>query len=108
MLPLALLQIKIQPQTNLKVSRYELVFGKPYSVAAFPGSKEQIENQEIEQYLVSLGKSLNELKRFIILTEPVTFASTVLPVKKDWCHWDNDFFCLELRSCPTNDTELSS
>lgn len=52
-LPLALLQIKVQPQTNLRVSPYELMFGRPYSVTTFPGS------EEMEQYLISLGKSLN-------------------------------------------------
>lgn len=66
-LPLALLRIRVNSQTNLRVSPYELMFGGPYSVTTFPGSKEQIWNQEVEQCLVSLGKSLNELKRFIIL-----------------------------------------
>lgn len=51
----------MQPRTNLKVSPYELMFGRPYSVATFPEStpvsEEQIWNQETEQYLVLLGKS---------------------------------------------------
>lgn len=76
-LPLALLQIIVHPQKNLNVSPYELIFGRLYSVATFPESKEQTGNQEMEQYLISLGKSLNELKKFIILSETLTLDTPV-------------------------------
>lgn len=54
-LALALLWIRVQAWTTLKVSSYVYVWE---TIATFPGSKEQIGNQETE-YLISLGKSLN-------------------------------------------------
>lgn len=53
------------------------MLGRLYSVATFSGSEEEIGNQEIEKYFISSGKSLNELKRFIILSEPLTLDTPV-------------------------------
>lgn len=76
-LPPGLLWVRVQPQTNLKVSLHQLMFGRSYSAATFSGSEEQIGNWEIEQYLILLGKPLNEQKRFVILSEPLTLDTPV-------------------------------
>lgn len=68
----------VQPRTNLKISPYKLMFGKPYQISTFPGSMEQTGKQEINEYLISLGQVLNQLKKtklkneYVILSEPLT------------------------------------
>lgn len=60
--------VRVQPQPNFN----ELMFGESYSAATFPASEKLIRTWEIEQCLILLGNLLNELKRFVILSEPLT------------------------------------
>lgn len=72
-LPPGLLWVRVQPQPKLN----ELMFGVSYSAATFPASEKLIRNWEIEQCLILSGNLLNELKRFVILSEPLTLDSPV-------------------------------
>ncbi|KAK4807168.1 hypothetical protein QYF61_024288 [Mycteria americana] len=70
--PLALLRIRIQPRSRNKISLYEIIYGKPYQAPLIPGEIHVKGRTDLKLYLISLGKALAALRRYIVLTGPLT------------------------------------
>lgn len=60
--PLALLRIRIQPRSE--ESPYEIIYGRPYQTIS--GESHVIGNSNLKEYVLSLGKELSVLHRFVI------------------------------------------
>ncbi|KAK4828092.1 hypothetical protein QYF61_023152 [Mycteria americana] len=71
-LPLALLRIRIQPRSRNKISPHEIIYGKPYQAPLIPGEIHVKGRTDLKLYLISLGKVLAALQRYIVLTGPLT------------------------------------
>ncbi|NXS19766.1 TF211 protein, partial [Mystacornis crossleyi] len=74
-LPLALVQIRIQPRTDLGISPYEAVFGLPYRTT--PYSQATYEEGEVSagEYVIEISKNLERLRRrgYLPQTTPTDF-----------------------------------
>lgn len=78
-LPLALLRIRIQPRSKDGVSPYEILYGKPYQTPLIPGDMRVTGEIDLKTYLISLGKTLEALRRYIVLTRPLALDTPVHP-----------------------------
>ncbi|NXT80705.1 POL2 protein, partial [Zapornia atra] len=77
-LPLALLKARIQ-QNSEEVSPYEILYGRPYQIADFPGDSHIMGNHRLREYVTSLGRVLSSLHRSVVLASPVTLHDLVQP-----------------------------
>jgi len=76
-LPLALLRIRIQPRSKDGVSPYEILYGKPYQTPLIPGDIKITRETDLKMYLVSLGKTLEALRKYIVLTKSLALDTPV-------------------------------
>jgi len=67
-LPLALLRIRIQPRSKDGVSPYEILYGRPYQTPLIPEDMRIAGETVLKMYLISLGKTLEALRKYVVLT----------------------------------------
>lgn len=67
-LPLDLLRIRIQPRSKGGVRPYEILYGTPYQTPLIPGDRKVAGETDLKGYLISSGKVLGALRRYIVLT----------------------------------------
>ncbi|XP_062484482.1 protein NYNRIN-like, partial [Pezoporus occidentalis] len=76
-LPIALLQIRIKPRSGMSVSPYEILYGKPYE-APEPNPNTHIKgNQDVYDYVLSLGKTLTRLRSTLVWNSPLSLENPV-------------------------------
>ena len=86
-LPLALLRIRIQPKGKYRLSPYELMYGRPYQSPGLPGELKVKGEQNVFNYLISLGKVLHELKGYVVLNKSLSLDSPAHPFQPgDWVY----------------------
>jgi len=76
-LPLALLRIRIQPRSKDGVSPYEILYGRPYQTPLIPVDMKIAGETDFKMYLISLGKSLEALRKCIVLTRSLALDTPV-------------------------------
>lgn len=93
-LPLALLRIRIHPSSKEKVSPYEILYRGLYQAVIIPGENHIIGNHNLQEYVISLGKTLSSVYRFIVLASPVTLDVKAHPQGPgDWVYlqtWNDE------------------
>lgn len=76
-LPIALLRIRIKPKSGMSVSPYEILYGKPYE-APNPNPEVHIKgNQDLYNYVLSLGRTLNRLRSALVWNRPLALENPV-------------------------------
>ena len=76
-LPLALLQIRVQPKSGTSVSPYEVLYGKPYK-SPEPNPNIHVKGkQDVYTYLLSLGKTLAAIQSAVIWNKPLSLENSV-------------------------------
>ncbi|RMC13733.1 hypothetical protein DUI87_08815 [Hirundo rustica rustica] len=83
-LPLALLNIRTQPHSGSGLSPFEMLYGMPYE-HGMPVGHPRVEDCQIQSYLVSINKNLQELRKrgLVAQNTPLGFAiHTVQPGDK--------------------------
>lgn len=86
-LPLALLRTRIQPSSKEKVSPFEILYGRPYQSVMVPGENHVIGDHHLKEYVISLGKTLASLHKFVVLASPVPLDIQVHPHQPgDWVY----------------------
>lgn len=86
-LPLALLRITVRSKE--KVSPFEILYGQPYQTFSFqkPGSEQILGKHAIEEYVISLGKVLSSLNRYLHQRIPSGLDTPVhLFQRRDWVY----------------------
>ncbi|NXM92484.1 YI31B protein, partial [Oenanthe oenanthe] len=61
-LPLALLQIRIQPQSDIGASPYEMMFGLPFLLTPYR-TRNYLGEAATREYIKTIGKTLTDLKK---------------------------------------------
>ncbi|KAK4811124.1 hypothetical protein QYF61_019755 [Mycteria americana] len=94
-LPLALLRARITPRSREKVSPFEILYGRPYqSINHEPGSIELIGKQYLKEYVISLGKVLSSLNRYLHSRTPLGLNTAVHEFQPgDWVYlrtWNDE------------------
>ncbi|RMC04399.1 hypothetical protein DUI87_19220 [Hirundo rustica rustica] len=105
-LPLALLNIRTQPHSGSGLSPFEMLYGMPYE-HGMPVGHPRVEDCQIQSYLVSINKNLQELRKrgLILQSTPLGFAiHKIQPgdkvLIKTWReapltpHWEGPFLVL--------------
>ncbi|XP_065525208.1 uncharacterized protein LOC136009050 [Lathamus discolor] len=74
-LPIALLRIRIKPRSKMSVSPYEILYGKPYE-APEPNPNTHIKgNQDVYNYVLSLGRTLTRLRSTLVWNRPLSLEN---------------------------------
>lgn len=63
-LPLALVRIRTKPRTKLKLSPFEILYGRPYAVQEGT-SPIQVGEETLHKYIVALNKQLKEIEKYV-------------------------------------------
>ncbi|RMC09747.1 hypothetical protein DUI87_13534 [Hirundo rustica rustica] len=105
-LPLALLNIRTQPHSGSGLSPFEMLYGMPYE-HGMPVGHPQVEDCQIQSYLGSINKNLQELRKSgqILQSTPLGFAIHKIQsgdkvLIKTWKeapltpHWEGPFLVL--------------
>lgn len=61
-LPLALLNIRTQPRTDVGISSFEMLYGMPYDLE-MPQDHPQLESQQIKPYIIQLMAQRDRLRK---------------------------------------------
>ncbi|XP_064900790.1 protein NYNRIN-like [Columba livia] len=76
-LPIALLRIRIKPRSGMSVSPYEILYGRPYE-APDPNPSVHVKgNQDVYNYVLSLGRTLNRLRSVLVWNRPLALENPV-------------------------------
>ena len=105
-LPIALLNLRTQPQTDTGISPFEMLFGMPYDLET-PAEHPKVEEQWLQRYIVELMRRRQELvkKGLVVQRPPLDIAiHRVKPgdkvLIKTWkessltAHWEGPFLVL--------------
>jgi len=76
-LPLALLRIRIQPRSKDGISPYKILYGRPYQTPLIPGDMRIAGETDLTMYLISLGRTLGALQKYIVLTRSLALDTPV-------------------------------
>lgn len=76
-LPIALLRIRIKPRSAMSVSPYEIMYGKPYESPEPNPNMHITGNQDVYNYVLSLGKTLAQLRSVLVWNRPLSLENPV-------------------------------
>lgn len=76
-LPIALLRIRIKPRSGMSVSPYEITYGKPYESPEPNPNMHITGNQDVYNYVLSLGKTLAQLRSVLVWNRPLALENPV-------------------------------
>ena len=63
--PIALLQIRVAPRSGLKLSPFDIVYGKPFRISVLGATPLDLEHEwKIKHYVQDLGQTLTILHMF--------------------------------------------
>nr|XP_038025536.1 uncharacterized protein LOC119714310 isoform X2 [Anas platyrhynchos]XP_038025537.1 uncharacterized protein LOC119714310 isoform X2 [Anas platyrhynchos] len=65
-LPIALLRIRIKPRSGMSVSPYKIMYGKPYESPEPNPNMHMKGNQDVYNYVLSLGKTSAQLRSVLV------------------------------------------
>ncbi|XP_060092559.1 uncharacterized protein LOC132570142 [Heteronotia binoei] len=87
-LPIALFRLRCMPKKGLKVSPYEVVFGRPPPIVkGIKGDPAQIGNLVWFQEIQSLGKAMNDVSKYVLETLPLQVHNPVHPFQPGDSVW---------------------
>jgi len=69
--------IRIQPRCKDARSPYEILYGRPYQTPLIPGDMEIAEETDLKKYLISLGRTLEALRIYVVLTRSLALDTSV-------------------------------
>ena len=78
-LPLALLRIRIQPRGKNSLSPCKLLYGRPYQAPHRPGTIHIKGEMDLNNYLMSLGKTVQELHKYVTTSRPLELDTPAHP-----------------------------
>ncbi|XP_060100331.1 uncharacterized protein LOC132575537 [Heteronotia binoei] len=79
-LPIVLFRLRCLPKKGLKLSPYEIVFGRPPPITkGIRGDPAQIGNLVWFQEIQSLGQAMNEVSKYVLQTLPLQVHNPVHP-----------------------------
>jgi len=65
-LPIALLRIRVKPGTKENLSPFEILYGRPYQAKYQGKNLNQLGNQYLQNYVVSLEKYLEKISKNVL------------------------------------------
>ncbi|RMC21526.1 hypothetical protein DUI87_02392 [Hirundo rustica rustica] len=105
-LPLALLNIRTQPHSGSGLSPFEMLYGMPYE-HGMPVGHPRVEDCQIQSYLVSINKNLQELRKRGLVSQSTPLGFAIHKIQpgdkvliKTWKeapltpHWEGPFLVL--------------
>jgi len=69
--------IRIQPRSKDGVSPYKILYGRPYQTPLIPGDVRIAGETDLKMYLISLGKTLEALRKYVVLTRSLASDTPV-------------------------------
>ena len=76
-LPLALLRIRSQPSSKGSVTPYKILYGRPDQTPRIPGDMGTAGETDLKMYLISLRKTLEALRKYVVLTRSLALDTPV-------------------------------
>ncbi|KAK4811121.1 hypothetical protein QYF61_019752, partial [Mycteria americana] len=67
-LPIALLQIRVKPRAKENLSPFEILYGRPYQAKYQGEDLNQLGNNYLQNYVISLGKQLEKINKTVLGT----------------------------------------
>jgi len=89
-LPIALLQIRVKPRTKENLSPFEILYEKPYQAKYQEEDLNQLGNQYLQNYVISLGKQLENINKNVLSTRAKGLDHSIHPFSPgDWVYVKN-------------------
>lgn len=89
-LPLALLRIRTKPWSKEEVSPFEILYGRPYQSQFKGESLQEVGKGYLRQFLINLGKQLEEINKRIVGTRARGLDYAIHPFRYgDWVYVKN-------------------
>ncbi|KAK4811134.1 hypothetical protein QYF61_019765, partial [Mycteria americana] len=86
-LPIALLRLRTKPRTKEKLSPFEILYGRPFQTRYRGQDLTQAGEISLRQYLIALGKQLQEVNKLVVSTRAWGLDSPVHLFKPgDWVY----------------------
>ncbi|XP_059347584.1 protein NYNRIN-like [Ammospiza nelsoni] len=90
-LPIALLRLRVKPRSKEKLSPFEILYGRPYAMQVVNGDAiDQIGNQYIYDYVITVGKQFDKNATVVIGHQPKQPDCKLHPFNPgDWVYVKN-------------------
>jgi len=89
-LPIALLRIRVKPRAKENLSPFEILYGRPYQAKYQGEDLNQLGNQYLQNYVISLGKQLERISKNVLGTRAKGLDHSIHPFSPgDWVYVKN-------------------
>jgi len=89
-LPIALLRIRVKPRTKENLNPFEILYGRPYQAKYQGEDLNQLGNQYLQNYVISLGKQSENISKNVLGTRAKGLHHLIHPFSPgDWVYVKN-------------------
>ena len=89
-MPITLLRIRVKPRAKENLSPFEILYGRPYQAKYQGEDLNQLGNQYLQNYVISLGKQLERISKNVLGTRAKGLDHSIHPFHPgDWVYVKN-------------------